>query len=468
MDMVRKAGIYVRLSLDIEGLGLGVARQKEDCTAKATALGWQVVDVYSDNDVSASKAQVRPEYERLLSDLESGRINAVVVYDLDRLTRKPAELEAFIGLTDRLGVALANVAGDVDLTTAAGRMVARIKGAVARQEAERIGERVKRQKQQRLAAGRPPGGRYRTFGYTRDWQIICEEAAIVREVFERVANGESVRAVTRDLEARDVRRVDGGLWQFSATLRMIDSPIYAGFLTYKGERAGRADVEPLVSEVVFDGAAKARIRKPGAWTQNRTSLLSGIAVCDVCKTPMVANGDHGYICNRNAAGSCGNVRIQRAGLDAVINDNIWQVLAHDYKNRDETPKADLKAQVDALDERIDKTQQALTSGALAYEDGIPMLGDLRAKREALIASQDATETFHQHLVDYKNADVSRQAAEVRRHVSAILVRPTPKRGNTKFDPSRFDVVLKSGEVIPGPEFVAEGFSRVVRVFAKSA
>ncbi len=121
MDMVRKAGIYVRLSLDIEGLGLGVARQKEDCTAKATALGWQVVDVYSDNDVSASKAQVRPEYERLLSDLESGRINAVVVYDLDRLTRKPAELEAFIGLTDRLGVALANVAGDVDLTTAAGR-----------------------------------------------------------------------------------------------------------------------------------------------------------------------------------------------------------------------------------------------------------------------------------------------------------------------------------------------------------
>lgn len=465
--MARRVGVYARMSLDIEGLGLGVARQVEDCTHKATLLGWQVVEVYSDNDVSASKSRARPEYERLLKDLESGRISAVVVYDLDRLTRKPVELEAFIDLTDRLGVALANVSGDVDLTTAAGRMVARIKGAVARQEAERIGERVKRQKQQRLAAGRPPAGRYRTFGYTRDWCVVPDEAVIVREVFERVANGESVRSVTRDLEARSVRRVNGGLWQFSATLRMIDSPIYAGFLTYKGERAGKADIEPLVSETVFDGATKARVRKPGAWTMNRTSLLSGIALCDVCKTPMVSNGDHGYTCNRNAAGACGNVKIQRVGLDAAINDNIWQVLAHDYKNRDKTPKTDLKAQLTVLDERIEKTQQALTSGALAYEDGIPMLGVLRGKREALIASQEATETFHQHLVDYINADVSRQAAEVRRHVSAILVKPTPKRGNTKFDASRFDVVLKSGEVIPGPEFVAEGFSRVVRVFAKS-
>lgn len=254
-----------------------------------------------------------------------------------------------------------------------------------------------------------------------------------------------------------------GRWQFSATLRMIDSVIYAGFLTYKGERAGRANIEPLISEAVLGGATKARMRKPGAWTQNRTSLLSGIAVCDVCKTPMVSNGDHGYTCNRNAAGACGNVKIQRVGLDGVINDNIWQVLAHDYRNRDRTPKVDLKGQVDALDERIENTQQALTGGALAYEDGIPMLGDLRAKREALIASQEATTTFHQHLVDYRNADVSRQAVEVRRHVSAVLVRPNPKRGNTKFNPSRFDVVLKSGVIIPGPEFVEDGFSRVVQV-----
>src|SRR4051794_31578874 len=116
------AGIYARISLDVAGESLGVARQVEDCQAKATALGWTVTETYTDNDVSASKDIPRPQYARMLADLESGRIKAVVVYDLDRLTRKPAELETFIDLTDRHGVALANVSGDVDLTTASGRM----------------------------------------------------------------------------------------------------------------------------------------------------------------------------------------------------------------------------------------------------------------------------------------------------------------------------------------------------------
>lgn len=198
----RRAGVYARISLDVGGEALGVARQEHDCNAKAQALGWTVVDTYTDNDVSATKARRRPEYDRMLADLASGRINAVVVYDLDRLTRKPAELESFIDLTEQHGVALANVAGDVDLTVASGRMVARIKGAVARQEADRIGERVKRQKEQRLSQGLPPGSRYRTFGYTRDWQVDEAEAEIVREVFTRVGMGESVNAVTKDLMQR--------------------------------------------------------------------------------------------------------------------------------------------------------------------------------------------------------------------------------------------------------------------------
>ncbi len=74
---------------------------------------------------------------------------------------------------------LANVSGDADLTTANGKMIARIKGAVARQEADPISERTGRQKAQALADGRPLGGRFQLFGCNRDWTVKEDEAAVV-------------------------------------------------------------------------------------------------------------------------------------------------------------------------------------------------------------------------------------------------------------------------------------------------
>lgn len=467
--MPTKAAVYARISLDTEGSGLGVARQIEDCTSKALALGWAVVDIYTDNDVSATKRRVRPEYVRMLADIEAGRITAVVVYDLDRLTRKPVELEAFIEVTDRLGVLLANVSGEVDLTTSSGRLTARIKGAVARQEAERLGERVKRQKEQRLAAGKPPGSRWRTFGYThRTWQVIPEEAAIVREVFKRVAAGESLNSVTNDLRGRGVQRVSGAVWTYQATLRMVQSPIYAGRLSYKGERAGKADIKAIISEELLDAADARREKRPGR-SNARKHLLSGIATCAKCHTPMTVSGRRAgssaaYVCNR-LAGGCGSLSISRDRLDEVVENAISTDLFFESLtgDPDSEPGDDgLADQIAALDERIQKTQAALTAGTLAYEDGLPMLADLRANRRAFERARgqkaETEARFLGRLTDYESADLGRKVAEVQRRIAAIIVHPTQIRGRNSFDPSRFDVVLRGGKLISGDVFV-EGSMR---------
>src|SRR5690242_9448981 len=94
------AAIYVRISLDTEGTGLGVKRQREDCAALADRLGWTVVGVYEDNDVSATSGRVRPGYARMMRDVECGQIGAIVVWDVDRLTRTPRELEDVIAFAD--------------------------------------------------------------------------------------------------------------------------------------------------------------------------------------------------------------------------------------------------------------------------------------------------------------------------------------------------------------------------------
>ena len=93
-----RAAVYVRISDDVEGGGLGVARQEADCRSLAASLGWDVTEVYCDNSVSAYSGKVRPAYQRMLADLEAGHVQALVVFDVDRLTRRPVEFEHVIDL----------------------------------------------------------------------------------------------------------------------------------------------------------------------------------------------------------------------------------------------------------------------------------------------------------------------------------------------------------------------------------
>src|SRR5690606_3784527 len=133
-----RVGIYARISLDRRD-GEGVARQLADCRELAKSRGWTDLVEYVDNDISAFRAKRRPEYERLLEDLHARRLSAVVAYPPARIYRKPADLEAFIDAVQAAGAEVATVrAGDVDLSTASGRMVARILGSVSRHESERI------------------------------------------------------------------------------------------------------------------------------------------------------------------------------------------------------------------------------------------------------------------------------------------------------------------------------------------
>src|SRR4051794_6649419 len=126
------AAVYVRISRDSEKEGKGVARQRKDCRALARRLGWDVADVYEDNDVSASNGKPRPAFERMRTAVEAGRLKAIVVWDVDRLTRTPRELEDVIDWANEHGLKLANVGGHIDLATPTGRLTARIQGTVAR------------------------------------------------------------------------------------------------------------------------------------------------------------------------------------------------------------------------------------------------------------------------------------------------------------------------------------------------
>jgi site-specific DNA recombinase len=151
-----------------------VTRQEADCRALCERGGWAVVEVYTDNDVSAYSG--KPGRTGRVEDVRAGHIGAIVGWHVDRLTRSPRELENVIDMADKYGLELATVTGEVDLSTSTGRSVARMLGAAARHEAEHEAERQKRQRRQAAEAGRVSGGGIRPFGYADDAIITSPKA----------------------------------------------------------------------------------------------------------------------------------------------------------------------------------------------------------------------------------------------------------------------------------------------------
>src|SRR3954462_8167927 len=231
VDTVR-AAIYCRISDDRRGLGLGVARQQQDCLELAGRHGWQVTTAFVDNDVSAYSGKPRPQYDQLMRAVHSGEVDVVVAWDPDRLHRSPAELEGFITAVERAGVDVVTVqAGRWDLSTASGKLVARILGSIARHESDHKSERVKRALQQNAAAGRSHGRV--PYGWIREpgpdgavregvvpeqaggggrGVVVPEQAGVIRGLTAGLLAGESLRSITAALNAEGVPSPTGKPW----------------------------------------------------------------------------------------------------------------------------------------------------------------------------------------------------------------------------------------------------------------
>lgn len=385
------AGIYCRISKDREGRMLGVTRQEEDCRALADKLGLHVVNVYTDDDVSASTRtrKLRPEYRRLLTDAQSGRIRHVLAYTSGRLTRRPREHEDLIELAERYGVKIWYVASpDFDLNTASGRRVARILAANDAGEAEDIAERVARAKDQAAAAGRWLGGR-RPFGYDRDGVTVRDdEAQTLRWMAGQILAGASIRSMVREMRDRGLTTSTGRPWRADTVRSVLLRARNAGLLEHRGRIVGPASWPSILDEDQWRGVV-AVLTAPGRRTSltSRRWLLSGLITCGLCGQPCRAHrgGRPGqpevYTCT-----ALRHVARSAVHLDEYITEvTIVRLAAAELALPDAGP--DLAAahrELLAVRERLDAL------GA-AYGAGDIDAGQLRSATAALRARQEQAE-----------------------------------------------------------------------------
>lgn len=302
-----RAAVYARQSLDRTGEGAAVERQIADCQRVADQRGWSIVETITDNDMSASTGKPRPGYQRLLNLMRGRSVDAIVVWHVDRLTRRLIDLEEVITICEATGVRLATVTGDLDLSTDTGRMMARILASVARGEVERKGVRQRRANEQRANAG-SMGWTRRPFGYDRrDGEIFVveDEAKALERAAELVLAGDTLAAGVRLLDGQGLATTAGKPWNVTSLRRALLNPRYAGRVTYNG-----ADVTEGTWPVILPADVQERLGEKLRDVQRRVQqgttpkfLLSGLARCGrrdgvMFATPMKNRGTPymGYRC----------------------------------------------------------------------------------------------------------------------------------------------------------------------------
>src|SRR3989442_236542 len=232
----------------------------------------------------------RPALQQLLADIQAGKIDAVVTYKVDRLTRSLADFAKIVEIFDGRGVSFVSVTQQFNTTTSMGRLTLNVLLSFAQFEREVTGERIR----DKIAASKQKGmwmGGVPPLGYAcRDHKLILidREAETVRHIFRRYAALGSVRLLKEDLDAAGIRSKNwtssaGRHWGGKPLARgalylMLQNRIYRGEIVHKGQHYPGEHV-PIIDQELWDAvqtklAANVVERRSGRTTKN-PSLLAG-------------------------------------------------------------------------------------------------------------------------------------------------------------------------------------------------
>jgi DNA invertase Pin-like site-specific DNA recombinase len=452
--------VYARISQDRSGEELGVRRQLADCRAEAERRGWTVAEEYVDDDLSAYSGKARPAYERMLTDLAEGRRDGVLVWHMDRLHRRPAELEGFVDTCTRAGVRdVVTLSGDIDLAKGDGLLMARLLAAVAANESDSKRRRGARKALEIAQSGRPVMGGPRPFGFEDDRVTHRPaEAGVIRDLAARALAGETLTSLVTWLQASGVRTAGGGQWRTQTLRQVLTNPRMWGMRVHQGQVIGEATWEPIIT--AEQGERLRRLLLDPARRTNRTArryLLSGMLRCGKCGKPLYSapkNGRRRYGC---AAGpdqrGCGGVFIYAEMLEAFIADavlyrldspDMHQVLTGDGPDEEET-----RALADAIQtdvDRLDDLAATWADGDISKAEWLKARDRIQARLEAnrrafaRLTHRDAVADYigrgDELRTQWDGLNLSRQVAIIKAVLNHATITPATVPGRHGLDPNR--------------------------------
>ncbi len=425
-----RVAFYTRISTDEDHQKYSLGAQVERLEAFSKAAwgdDWRLHKVFRDTE--SGTHMNRPGLEEMLFDAEAQAFDTLLVFRVDRLSRKVRELALMVDELTQHGVVLKSITEPFDTANAAGKMMLQMLGVFAEFEHATIVERTKVGMEKKAKGGKFVGG-YVPFGYRLDPEkglvIHEEEALVVRKLFRMYAIGKlGSSAICKEFNQAGMRNRNGGKWGRRIAIYMIKNPVYIGKIRWR-EVLYEGTHDPLVSEDLFQKAQEVLAErnedlKGRQMRHGEDRLLTGVIKCAKCGSRMFGGGGckngtafHYYVCSKRFNDQeCDQDYIRADLLDgAILHDIKAMFLDEQFMGRvwEEANKRlaaerpDIEKEIEANFAEAAKVQAAMDRYFKAFEDGKlspdicnEKVQDLRGRLEELEAQRADLEARRQRL-----------------------------------------------------------------------
>lgn len=391
MDNERKtAGVYIRVSTEDQAReGFSLGEQEEKLLQLCNFKDLEVYKVYKDAGISAKDMEHRPQFQAMLQDMKEGKINYIVAYKLDRITRSVRDLEELISVLEQYNCFLLCDRDDVNTSTANGRFFVRMLTVLSQLEIEIVSERTKFGLNGAIKSGHIPG--QRPFGYKSadDKTMIIDNATrpYVEKIFDMYLEGKSFQQIANYFKENDI--YPKKKWRDTTIQKIIDNKIYMGdYEQYK--RIGKQEnlepivymnvVEPIISRAKWEECQRQKERNQRTYIRDRIYTFFQRLKCPDCGRIMKCKGSGGtkrkymyYTCEH-----C-HINFNESHVEKLLKNFIYDLLEYDMAVKkfflpileDKNSKIDTNSidkEIRSLEKQRDRIKQAYIKGIVEMDD----------------------------------------------------------------------------------------------------
>lgn len=394
-----KAAIYCRVStLEQAEQGYSLIAQQEKLEAYAKGMGYSIFNIYVDDGFSGKNLQ-RPAVTKLINDVKNGLINIVLIYKLDRLSRKVKDVLELVELFEKYNVSLFSLNENLDLSSPFGRAALKMSATFSELERETIVERMKMGKLQRVKSGRAMRNSNLPIGYDYDDKTDtfipnAEEREQVEKIFELYLKGWNFANLSAYMNKHYKNRY-GSYNSRTAVAKVIDNPFSCGYFWFNGELHKATNIEPIISYETWLKAEILRLNaKQKGFRPGSPYLLTGLIWCGKCgeryvskKYDQVQTNKNGrsreyhrlcYGCTNRVKRDknyhkhkepCTNVILKQTDVDSVVEDLIKKIKITGFKyDIEDNTLSTILETINELKIKRDKTIELYVDNLITKED----------------------------------------------------------------------------------------------------
>lgn len=234
---ILNTGIYIRVSTEEQAkFGYSIKAQKEKLLNYALIKEWKIYDIYIDEGLSGKDLN-RPKIMKLLKDIEDNKVNNVLVFKIDRLTRSTKDLINLIEFFQKKNCEFNSLTESIDTSSPTGRMFIKIIGLFAEFERETIAERIKLGLERKVKEGYSICSSTVSYGYMKEkgnniQKINKEESYIVKKIYKEYLNGKSIKEIKNELITKNIKTKKDKEWTNKTIRDILKNPNYIGKVRY--------------------------------------------------------------------------------------------------------------------------------------------------------------------------------------------------------------------------------------------